>query len=299
MRVLQLVPSAGSTAYRGQVRALRRRGVDCATLAVPGSHVPGEQTRSVLDYLRHLGQTGPRVAPRVRPRPRESGRRRPDGPRCGGVADRGLAVGTDLYGPLGPVSRGCARVADAVVVMSRRMAADLGGDCRVIPHGVDTEQFRPLDRRLARRELGWDDGRLHVLYPYDTARPVKNFPRAERIVGSVADRISGEIALNVVTGVPHERMPAYMNAADALLLTSAHEGSPNAVKEALACNLPVVSTPVGDVPERLAGVRPSATAATDEGLVASDPRSVGEVLRIRPSVACEGPSGRSEAPACV
>jgi len=174
-------------------------------------------------------------------------------------------VGTDLYGPLGPVSRGCARVADAVVVMSRRMAADLGGDCRVIPHGVDTEQFRPLDRRLARRELGWDDGRLHVLYPYDTARPVKNFPRAERIVGSVADRISGEIALNVVTGVPHERMPAYMNAADALLLTSAHEGSPNAVKEALACNLPVVSTPVGDVPERLAGVRPSATAATDEG----------------------------------
>jgi len=57
MRVLQLVPSAGSTAYRGQVRALRRRGVDCATLAVPGSHVPGEQTRSVLDYLRHLGQT--------------------------------------------------------------------------------------------------------------------------------------------------------------------------------------------------------------------------------------------------
>jgi len=114
----------------------------------------------------------------------------------------------------------------------------------------------------------------------------------------VADRISGEIALNVVTGVPHERMPAYMNAADALLLTSAHEGSPNAVKEALACNLPVVSTPVGDVPERLAGVRPSATAATDEGLVASDhDRSVKS--SDPPQRRLRGPSGRSEAPACV
>jgi glycosyltransferase involved in cell wall biosynthesis len=269
MRVLQLVPSAESNAYRGQVRALRRRGVDCVTLAVPGSHVPGERSRSVLDYLRHLGRT-------IRTSRREFDLVHAN---QGVVAPTALAAvglptvvslwGTDLYGSLGPVSRACARVADAVVVMSRRMAADLGGDCRIIPHGVDTEQFRPLDRRRAQREIGWDDGRLHVLYPYDTARPVKNFPRAERVVDAATDRIGGEIALNVVTGVSHERMPTYMNAADALLLTSAHEGSPNAVKEALACNLPVVSTPVGDVPERLRGVRPSATAATDEGLVAS------------------------------
>jgi glycosyltransferase involved in cell wall biosynthesis len=61
-------------------------------------------------------------------------------------------------------------------------------------------------------------------------------------------------------------MPTYMNAADALLLTSNREGSPNAVKEALACNLPVVSTDVGDVRERLSGVSPSAVCTTDDGL---------------------------------
>jgi glycosyltransferase involved in cell wall biosynthesis len=60
--------------------------------------------------------------------------------------------------------------------------------------------------------------------------------------------------LIVASGVEPSKMPVYMNACDALLLTSAHEGSPNVVKEALACNLPVVSTDVGDVAERIGGV---------------------------------------------
>jgi glycosyltransferase involved in cell wall biosynthesis len=55
-------------------------------------------------------------------------------------------------------------------------------------------------------------------------------------------------------GVPHTKIPLLMNACDALIFTSLQEGSPNAVKEALACNLPVVSVPVGDVAERLRGI---------------------------------------------
>jgi glycosyltransferase involved in cell wall biosynthesis len=65
------------------------------------------------------------------------------------------------------------------------------------------------------------------------------------------------VRLHVAADVQPDEMPVLMSAADCLLVTSSVEGSPNAVKEALMCNLPVVATPVGDVPERLAGVDPS------------------------------------------
>jgi glycosyltransferase involved in cell wall biosynthesis len=63
--------------------------------------------------------------------------------------------------------------------------------------------------------------------------------------------------------VPHEEMPFYMSACDALVFTSREEGSPNAVKEALACDLPVVSVPVADVPLRLQGI-PGCEVCTDD-----------------------------------
>jgi glycosyltransferase involved in cell wall biosynthesis len=266
MRVLQLVPSADSPVYRGQVCPLERYGVDSTTLEVPGDHTPGGGTRSPRHYLTHFVRAF-------------RGRDEFDLVHAnqGVVAPTALTLGlptvlslwgTDLYGGLGPVSRLCSRLADEVVVMSPAMATDLGVDCRVIPHGVDTERFCPGDQRAARDTLGWGDG-FHVLFPYAPERVVKNYSRAERIVDAVGDRLSADVSLHAVTGVPHERMPTYYVAADALLLPSDHEGSPNAVKEALACNLPVVSTPVGDVPERLAGVTPSATASTDAGLTSA------------------------------
>jgi glycosyltransferase involved in cell wall biosynthesis len=267
MRVLNLVPSADSTAFRGQVRALRERGVDCVTLAVPGTHVPGERSRSPLDYLVHLGRTLRAAAGDVDVVHANQGVVAPAALLAPKLPTVVSLWGTDLYGPLGAVSRACARAATAVVVMSDAMADELDADCRVVPHGVDTERFRPRDRRAARDALGWSDDRSHVVYPYSPERTVKNFPRARRVVDAATAELEDRPVIHAVTGVPHAEMPTYLNAADALLLTSEHEGSPNAVKEALACNLPVVATPVGDVPERLDSVGPSAVAATDAGLV--------------------------------
>jgi glycosyltransferase involved in cell wall biosynthesis len=128
--------------------------------------------------------------------------------------------------------------------------------------------FEPRPRSEARARLGWDPDAHQVLFPSPTARPEKNFPRAKRVVAAARRRLSRPVALQTPDGdVPYEQMPTLMNAADALLLTSTYEGFPNSVKEALACNLPVVSTDVGGVPERLTAVEPSAVGSTDEELV--------------------------------
>jgi len=183
--------------------------------------------------------------------------------------------GSDLMGKYGGVSRLCGRFADEVIVMSEEMAAAYGHDCHVIPHGVDLELFRPLPTAVARRELDWTPNAHHVLFPYDTGRKVKDFPRAERIVDRIRPSIDAPVTLHTVSGVSHESMPLYMNAADALLLTSKREGMPNAVKEAMACNLPVVATGVSDLPTLLSDVSPS--VAHDDDDVLAD--TLTEILR--------------------
>jgi glycosyltransferase involved in cell wall biosynthesis len=70
--------------------------------------------------------------------------------------------------------------------------------------------------------------------------------------------------LVVAWSVPHADIPLYMSACDALVFTSMQEGSPNVVKEALACDLPVVSVAVGDVAERLRGVEGCELCADEE-----------------------------------
>jgi glycosyltransferase involved in cell wall biosynthesis len=155
------------------------------------------------------------------------------------------------------VFRQLARVAAATITKSEEMERALPAAARarnhVIPNGVDLDRFRPVERAAARRELGWHADEVVALFAANPEVVSKNHPLAEEAARLAASRVPG-LRLRVAWGSPPERMPLMMSAADALLMTSTSEGSPNVVKEAMACELPVVSTPVGDAPERLSGV---------------------------------------------
>jgi glycosyltransferase involved in cell wall biosynthesis len=92
-----------------------------------------------------------------------------------------------------------------------------------------------------------------VLFPANPTRPEKRFGLAEACVARLNEN-GADVELHVLKDVPHEDVPRWLNAAEAILVTSTHEGSPNAVKEALACNVPVVSVDVGDVRARIDGI---------------------------------------------
>jgi teichuronic acid biosynthesis glycosyltransferase TuaC len=139
----------------------------------------------------------------------------------------------------------------------------------VIPRGVDCELFSPGSQQEARRQLGWQSRGPVVLI--DGGRDWKN--KGLDVAQAAMEIARGEIPaleLEVLRNVPPDDMPLWYRAADALICASRQEGSPNVVKEALACNLPIVGVDVGDVRERLAGVVPSEVVdRTPEAIAAS------------------------------
>ena len=131
------------------------------------------------------------------------------------------------------------------IVKSEDMKIRLGlNNAVILPNGVDLNLFKPLDKKECRNKLGWDLDKKYILFASNPARPEKNFALAKQIVENLNN---DKIILKVVYDVDHKLMPIYLNAADVLLLTSKWEGSPNIVKEAMACNIPAVVTKVGDI----------------------------------------------------
>jgi glycosyltransferase involved in cell wall biosynthesis len=162
------------------------------------------------------------------------------------------------------MSRFVARRATKAIVVSAHMQSILPAavEAEVIPCGIDLQAFTPLAMAEARAELGLSPDSRLVLFVGDPANLIKRHALA---VAAVA-RIDPKLDARLVTlhGEPHSMVPVYMSACDALLVTSNHEGSPTAVKEALACGLPVVSVPVGDVTERLRGVPECRVCESDD-----------------------------------
>lgn len=162
-----------------------------------------------------------------------------------------------------------ARTADAVIVKSAEMAEIVAPvKAYVIPNGVDLEAFHPMSSAEARARLGLDSHKQYILFPGRPAEPRKGFALAQAVVAKASTLLAQPLEFLTLWGVAPDQVPLYMNACNAMLLTSFWEGSPNVVKEAMACNTPVVSVAVGDVPELLSGVTGSIVCPREADVLA-------------------------------
>ena len=192
--------------------------------------------------------------------------------------------GTDVrHHVVGPMSRRLAWRVELVAAVSRALFGpedDRPGlppvsGSAVLPCGPDLTRFRPLPRPEARAELGLEPEGRYLLFPADPSRPEKRADRAREL----AEAAGAEL----LTGgsIEPERMPLWMNAANAVVATSDYEGFGLTCVEALACDVPVLSTPVGIAPFALRGVAGTLCAPFDARrwaeaaaphLAAADPR---------------------------
>ncbi|MDQ6821019.1 MAG: glycosyltransferase [Actinomycetota bacterium] len=189
--------------------------------------------------------------------------------------------GTDLEHPRSRVITLTAlRFQDLVAPVSGALARTLpawmpGGPTAVLPCGVNLERFHPIPRARARAELGLEADRPYLLFPSDPRRPEKRYDLAQTLADAAGVRL---LALESV--IP-EQVPLWVNACNAVLVPSEREGFGLAALEALACDVPVLATPVGIAPTALAGVPGTLCAEFDRDrwlaalaphLAAEDPR---------------------------
>lgn len=133
----------------------------------------------------------------------------------------------------------------AIIVKSMDMKTDLGlKKVHVIPNGIDINFFKPLDKKECCKNLKWDSTLKNILFAGNPARKEKNFELTKK---AFALFNNSDSVLHVLNDISPGELPLWYNAADAVILTSFWEGSPNVIKEAMACNRPVISTNVGDI----------------------------------------------------
>jgi glycosyltransferase involved in cell wall biosynthesis len=182
------------------------------------------------------------------------------------LALRGAAHGVTLHGTdlVHPRSRAVTVAGlpfmDLVAPVSTPLEAlvprrAVRGRLAVLPCGVDVRRFRPLDRREARRTLGLDESTPYLLFPADPKRPEKRYDRALEAAGNTP--------LRVLDGVEPSQVPLWVNGANGVLVTSERESFGLAVLEALACDVPILATPVGIAPQVLDGIPGSFCGAFD------------------------------------
>lgn len=138
----------------------------------------------------------------------------------------------------------------------------------LLPCGIDLSDLQLTDRAESRRKMGLQDDRKYILFAGAFDIPVKNAPLAKDTVACLQEN---QTELLELKGYTREEVILLMCAADAFLMTSLTEGSPQVIKEAMACGCPIVSVDVGDVKERVEGL---------EGCFVSDSRDPNDLANL-------------------
>jgi len=134
---------------------------------------------------------------------------------------------------------------DAIIVKSQNIYDQVSRKSitSIIPNGVDLQIFQPINKLESRNTLGLSLDKKYILFLANPSSAWKNFKLAAEAVGLLNDP---DTILLAPYPVSHNEIPLYLNATDVFISTSFMEGSSNVIKEAMACNCPVVATDVGD-----------------------------------------------------
>lgn len=166
--------------------------------------------------------------------------------------------GTDLY------NKRLRIISQLSVLLSKRNIVVSGentnklfkqNSIRIIPCGVNADLLVPREKEEARQKLGWDMDKKFVLFSKEFYNSAKNYPLAKAAIDEYNSTYAhgSEAELLEFIGYTREQVLLLFNAVDCVLMTSDHEGSPQFIKEAMACNCPIVSVDVGDVKQVISG----------------------------------------------
>ena len=116
----------------------------------------------------------------------------------------------------------------------------------IIPCGVNLDEFYPIDKNLARKKLGLSEDKIYIIFSSNFDNKIKNYSLAK---SAIVELNNNNIELIELKNKTRAEINLLLNACNLLLITSLAEASPQIVKEAMACNCPIVATDVGDIAE--------------------------------------------------